>query len=258
MIQVIQRAFDIIGLLAEVPERPLDLGTVASKVGLHPATTARILKSLVDVGYVEQLGRRKGYVLGPVPYALAANGTYRKDLAQAAEPVLITLAREIDENVMLVAMRHAKRTIVCCVDAHPVLQVNPNVRQVYDPYISATGRLLLAHIAVTELESFLRLQGMPHERWPEVRAKEDLVGKLAEIRTQGQVLLSVGGETTGAATTVERHGEVIAAVGVHLATIRFSDKRKVEILAAMRSAGAAIAVALENSGAVKYTVGTRE
>ena len=51
MIQVVNRACDILEVLVETPDAPVGLGEVAGRVGLHAATCANILKTLVARGY---------------------------------------------------------------------------------------------------------------------------------------------------------------------------------------------------------------
>ena len=64
MIQVVNRALNILEIIAKNPDRELGLTEIADSVELNHGTCANILKTLVLRGYVEQAGAKKGYKLG--------------------------------------------------------------------------------------------------------------------------------------------------------------------------------------------------
>ena len=78
MIQVINRALDILEIVAANPEKPTALGEIADALGLNHGTCANIMKTLVTRNYLEQVGTKKGYILGAKSYALTNNDAYRK------------------------------------------------------------------------------------------------------------------------------------------------------------------------------------
>ena len=70
MIQVINRALNILEILAQEPDKEFGLSEIATAVELNAGTCANILKTLVYRNYVEQSGIKKGYKLGYMVYQL--------------------------------------------------------------------------------------------------------------------------------------------------------------------------------------------
>ena len=64
MIQVINRALNILEILAQEPDKEFGLSEIATAVELNAGTCANILKTLVYRNYVEQSGTKKRYKLG--------------------------------------------------------------------------------------------------------------------------------------------------------------------------------------------------
>lgn len=62
MIQVINRAFDILEFVATDPTRPKSLTEVAEAAGLNQGTCANIMKTMVNRRYLDQVVPRKDIV----------------------------------------------------------------------------------------------------------------------------------------------------------------------------------------------------
>ena len=99
MIGSLHKAFRVLELLADDQEQARPLGVIAARLGLNKATCAHVLKTLSELGYVEQLGPRQGYRLGPMAYALTRGRPYRRDLVAAAEPLMTELARQVGDQL---------------------------------------------------------------------------------------------------------------------------------------------------------------
>ena len=63
MIQVIERVEKILVYLSEHRKREVPLTEIADSLGMNRATCANILKTMKDLGLVEQNAYRKGYIL---------------------------------------------------------------------------------------------------------------------------------------------------------------------------------------------------
>ena len=64
MIQVLERAEKILSYLAMNRRREVPLSEIADSLGMNRATCANILKALKELGFIEQISYRKGYILG--------------------------------------------------------------------------------------------------------------------------------------------------------------------------------------------------
>ncbi len=221
MIQVLNRAFDILDYLAEEPETVRTLSNIVARVKLHPATCANIIRTLVSRTYVEQTGHRKGYVLGPMAYYLARRGPYRKSLIEIAQPHITALADTVREHVLLAVIRGNKRFVLCEAEGNPTVRINEELRLGADIYGTATGRLLLAYLPAPQLAVSLSTQGSPGKFWPEAATEKNMRRRLDEIRRAGFVVHQSCSDLTGIAFPVREQGEVTAALGLFLLAHRF-------------------------------------
>ncbi len=64
MTRAVSRAFEVLETLATAPQG-LRLNDLSRQVGLHKSTVFRLLRTLVDLGYVAQAGQRDLYALHP-------------------------------------------------------------------------------------------------------------------------------------------------------------------------------------------------
>ena len=62
--RAVSRAFEVLETLALAPQG-LRLHDLSHQVGLHKSTVFRLLRTLVELGYVAQAGQRDLYALSP-------------------------------------------------------------------------------------------------------------------------------------------------------------------------------------------------
>ncbi len=239
MVQVIERALEILEYIAREPETPRGLGEIAGQVELNAATCARILQTLVARGYVDQIAPKKGYRLGPMAYLLGARGPFRKDLVMLAEPLMLELARATRETVLLAALHQGRRILLAEVAGDQVVQIRGDQVQVFDPYRTATGRLLLAYLPAEARNAFVAANGLPEMRWPEAASPAGLEREMDTIRREGRVVRS-DGHVAGVALPLREGDTVPAALGMYLPAHRFEGEHRERILAGMAATAAAI------------------
>ncbi|GAB3958731.1 IclR family transcriptional regulator [Spirosoma harenae] len=235
MVLVVVKALDILELVAQDPGRAHSLTEIAETMQMNQATCVNILKTLVEKNYLEHLGRKKGYRLGPMAYNLTNNLSYSQDLVLVAKDIMEDLTHRLNETSILGVLRNQKRFIVHLVNSDQDLQVRSRTeRNIYE---TASGRLLLAFMPVRERESLLNVIGYPGpDIWPEATTSEGLDAELLLIQAHELCVTRSKTHIIGLAVPVRRHNQVIASLSIFLPEIRFSDDRKKEIEAELRSA----------------------
>jgi DNA-binding IclR family transcriptional regulator len=198
---------------------------------------------LVGYGFVDQPFPRKGYILGPMAYYVARRGIYRKDIVAVAEPLMEALARRTGETVLLAALRRDCRVLLAVVEGNQEVQVRPPGSLLDDVYITATGRLLLAHLPEREREAFIKKRGLPGPTWPEASTSDRLDRLLAEARRAGFIVLRAR-QHVQVAFPVFESGQVVAALGLPVPVFRFTRAAEPGLLAAARKTAAAISAKL--------------
>jgi IclR family transcriptional regulator, acetate operon repressor len=209
-------------------------------------TCANIVRSLVEHGYLESVGPRRGYCLGPKPFHLTRNAPYRKDLIDAARPHMQELVEGINETCLLSVLRANRRYVLFHVVHDSPLQIRTEFIREEDPCETPTGRLLIAHLSVAERDRFVDAAGFPGSRWNDIESREELEIACDGILRAGYCVKDPDqGESLAGVAFPVRHAEDLAALGVFLLSDRFKGKHKKGILASMRQTSQRIAESLE-------------
>lgn len=223
VIQVINRALKILEFVAERKERSCSLTEIAESQGLNQPTCANILKTLVDANYLEHLGRKKGYKLGPMVYQLTGDRSYNQNLLQVAQPEMENLTKKLNETCILGIIRNQKRFILHMVNSDQDLQVRSKSER--DIYETASGRLLLAFLAEKERDALISSIGLPKLAvWTGIRNRKQLDDAFEKIRKDGLAMTLSSSHIVGLAVPIEKNGVVVASLSVYLPESRYNRK----------------------------------
>ena len=80
MIQVLNRAFDILELVAIKRDSDIGLSEIADTLGLNHGTCANIIKTMISREYIEKTSSRGGYRLGSRCQYLTENFSFKNEL----------------------------------------------------------------------------------------------------------------------------------------------------------------------------------
>jgi len=240
MVQSLHRAFDILEYLARRGGEPAPLSEIARHTGLNASTCANLLKTLVSRSYVDQVGARKGYMLGPMALRLGRVRGYGSDLVQVAEPLLVALAAQVHENLVLSALHQDRLFELARAEGDSLLQLRRDLQLVERIYAAANGRVLLAYLPAEALAGFVARNGLPGTAWPEVGDTAALGQALAAVREAGQYEDVRADGLARASFPVWQDGEVVAALGLFAPAVRFSGEQRMSALAAVQETAAEI------------------
>jgi DNA-binding IclR family transcriptional regulator len=185
MIQVLNRASRLLELLAETGAAGRALGELATDSGLPPATCTRVLHDLASLGWVDQLGPRGRYRLGPRFAALAEARAYRRRLIAITEPILARLHERYGDRVVLAALRGDTGRLLLIEYGHPPGHAR-RYDEKMDAYASASGRALLAQLTWQQRRRWVNANSLPTaKQWPGVQRWNELGTECARIRRCG-------------------------------------------------------------------------
>lgn len=236
MIQVINRAIDIIEHIAQEPDRPKSLGDIADAVGLNHGTCANILKTLVSRDFIEQVAIKKGYTLGAKAYALTGNDSYRKDLLDAATDEMTALTMLLNENVLLAVLKGNQRIALLRTESKHDLQVRTLDQKV--AYDTASGRLLLAYLTEAEVEKFTGKYGLPSaDIWDEAATVDLFSQAIARIRRDELAIqITRGRQVIGLAVPIFKGIRPIASLSVYMPEYRYMATDRTRVLQELQAA----------------------
>ena len=233
MVLVVVKALDILEYIARDAGRAYSLTEIAGGLNMHQATCVNILQTLVEKNYLEHLGRKKGYRLGPMAYDLTNNAAYSQHLITAAKDIMEDLTAQVNETSILGVIRNQKRYIVHLVNSDQDLQVRSRTER--SLYETATGRLLLAYLPAKERDSLIATLGLPPALiWPEAHTQAGLETELNQIQADELCVTLSPTHIIGLAVPIRKQKQVIASLSIFLPEIRATDEKKTEVIHALR------------------------
>lgn len=240
MVLVVLKTFDILELVAQANGRGVTLTEISQELQINQATASNIIKTMTSKGYIEHIGKKKGYRLGPAAFMLTNEVPYGQELVNAARDVMEDLTARLNESSILGTLRNNKRYVLHVVKSNQEIQVQ--VRTDRNAYETASGRLLMAYLSEKELEKFLHANGLPDKTlWKEGSTVKGLHESLAKIRKESIAITHLAARhVRGIAVPIMLREEVVAGLSVFLPDYRYSVSRQKEIIHALREAARVI------------------
>jgi IclR family transcriptional regulator, KDG regulon repressor len=240
-VRSIERALQILSAFDdEHPER--GVSDIAELMGLHRATTHRIMITLLNCGYLERAPDGDKYRLG---LKLASTGlcvVNRLDFRREALPYMRQLVQEFKENCDLGVFEQGEVFGVEVVPGNHALMIAARPGFRLPLHCTASGRVFLAFLPDSERDSLLS-QPLKAYTAKTITSTSELRRQLAEVQKKGYGLddeeLEVGVRAI-AVPIRNRDGAVVAAMSIPGPASRMTKERVSEIAAALLEASAAI------------------
>ena len=125
-------------------ERPLGVSALADKFKLTKSNAHRILRTLVEMGYVAQLETGE-YAPTLKAWELGSLVLNRLDFLQVARPHLRKLNAETGESVYLATLKGMQVIYLEVFESRYPIRINATIGGSGPPHCSASGKLLLAY-----------------------------------------------------------------------------------------------------------------
>ena len=234
MVQVLIKAFDIIELVVQRNGQSISLTEISEELQINQATAANIINTIASKGYLEHIGKKKGYKLGPAAYRLTNEIPYEQDLVNASRPVMDELTVKLNESSILGVLRNHKRYILYAVNAVQEIQVQ--LRSERNIYETASGRILLAYLSEKELDRLIQQNGLPDAAiWAEARTKEGFIETLSQIKKEGIAKTHLNNRhVKGFAVPVFLNENVVAGLSIFLPEYRCTEVHEKEIMQTLK------------------------
>lgn len=184
----------------------------------EPVTSVyRMLATLAEAGWVEQLGPRGAYRVGSRMLALAGDLNRRLDIRRAAGPVLREIHQATGETTFL-CIRRGTRAV--CIERIDGIRVNSRVLKLGESlplHVGAAPRALLAFEQRTAWDEYAAVVTSSGTTWRDLRSRSEFLADLEQIRAQGFVR-SDNNVTPGIAAIgapiFDHRGDVVASLSV--------------------------------------------
>jgi IclR family transcriptional regulator, acetate operon repressor len=180
-VQSIERAFDLLEMLADA-DGALGLSELSTVSGLPLPTVHRLMRTLVNRGYVRQEASRR-YMLGSRLIRLGEISS--RMLGTWLRPFLAQLVRLTGETANLAMLDGDEVVYIAQVPSpHSMRMFTEPGRRVL-PHCTAVGKALLAQIPPGEARALLERDGMPAFTPATITDPDLLLAHLEVIRKQG-------------------------------------------------------------------------
>ncbi len=154
--RTLHRGLDVLETLARANEHELGPSAIGQRVGLDKATVMRLLRTLVEAGYVARDETTRRYRLTGKIVWLAHRATVRLDLRSVARPHLAALRDELGETVHLGVMDGLGVVYVDKLEADNSIQLVSAIGQTMPLHSTSLGKALLAALPDEEREGIYR------------------------------------------------------------------------------------------------------
>ena len=181
-VQSLERAFLILEVMAD-EGGIIGLSQLADRSQLPLATIHRLVRSLVDLGYVRQEANRQ-YSLGPRLMRLAAESGKR--IGVVADPLLNQAVAELGESVNLAILDDDE--IVYVAQAQPTgnfMRMFTEVGRRTHPHTTAVGKAILADRPDADVVALLQRTGMPRRTVHTLTTPKEFLEVLDLTRERG-------------------------------------------------------------------------
>jgi IclR family acetate operon transcriptional repressor len=180
-VQSIERAFRLLETMAD-HGGTMGLSQLAQESGLPLPTIHRLLRTLVDLGYLRQdAGRR--YVLAPRLIRLGESSGAM--LSVWARPHLERLVDELGESANLAMLDGDEVVYVAQVQSRRSMRMFTEVGRRVLPHCTAVGKALLAQMPAEQVAGLLRRTGMPEHTEHTITDPAVFAAVMAEVGERG-------------------------------------------------------------------------
>lgn len=218
-----QRGLAILSEFEKEAER-LGVREIARRLELNPATTQRLVNTLLDAGFLARDSDANGYVLGYKALSLGATQLNSNRLVSSSMEILQGLAKAAQVNTFLGTLLGDKVIYLLSIQSQGPIAINSKFGQPLALHSSALGKVILSQVSDSQFEALIHAN--PLERFTENTITDMAVlrEELARVRSQNYAIVcgenltginSVGALVRGA------NGQVAAAIsGAYAPTLQ--------------------------------------
>jgi DNA-binding IclR family transcriptional regulator len=198
MTRTLVRGLNILETLAAADEHGLGPSAIAAAAGLDKATVTRLLRTLIETGYVVQDPATRRYRLTGQILRLAHGVARNLDLQRVARPHLKALRDRLHETVHLGVMEDLSVYYIDKLEADHSIQLVTAVGRTMPLHSTALGKALLAALPEEEREAKYRRMDFAARTDRTICVLDDFRGEIRRTRARGYAIDDRENEPHGA------------------------------------------------------------
>lgn len=214
MIKSVGKAFRLLEILSH-SATPMRLRDIASTSEMTRSNAFRMLQTLRDLGYVQQIGDGSHYDLTLKAFETGARKVASNPLVSAAHPILQRLSERVSENILLSVREGVSSVVVDRIESSSFVRTFAHLGARAPLHAVSGGKILLA-FAPDDVMSVLASQ-LTKFTERTISSPEGLAKEIAKIRTHDYATTcrEINDAVSGIAVPIRsRHGDVVAALSI--------------------------------------------
>lgn len=180
-VQSLRRAFELLEAIADNGGF-VAVSTLAVESGLPLPTVHRLLRTMVNLGFVQQLPSRQ-YALGPRLIRLGESAS--RSFGVSVEPFLAELVERTGETANLAVLEGDVVVYVAQVPSKHAMRMFTEIGRRVLPHCTGVGKALLAQLSNDQVRQIVGRTGMPARTPSTITSYEALIADLDLIRARG-------------------------------------------------------------------------
>ncbi|WP_219419201.1 IclR family transcriptional regulator [Pseudonocardia nigra] len=245
-VQSVARAFELLEVMADAGG-VVGLSHLASVSGLPAPTIHRLIRTLVDLGYVRQELSRE-YSLGPRLIPLGENAS--RLVSVWAQPQLTRLVEVLGESANLAVLNGAQIVYIAQEPGRHAMRMFTEVGRRVSPHCTAVGKALLALMPPQRIHDILERTEMVAHTPNTITDPEAYLRELEKIRARGYAIAEgeqeLGVRCVAVAFT---SGPAPGAISISGPTTRMTDQLVQRAVPELQAAADAFVTELTQQGA---------
>jgi IclR family acetate operon transcriptional repressor len=240
LIQSVTRALDIIEVIAGERDG-LVLSELSDRVGLNSSTCHHLISTLVSRGYVQRLGRSRGYVLGQKVHELVDLAESELDPSEVLKGELRELGARIGRGVQFAVLMETSlltKLRFLTPDLNNGLVEPDELTKMKALHATATGKAILAWLPEIELVRVISANGLTKYTEKTITTLSGLIEDLRLVRRRGYSIddeeLQDGVVCIGAALR-DPGGAIVGSISTTIPSDQMTDTYKVDLTKTMVS-----------------------
>lgn len=227
-IQSLERGLAVINSFSR-DHNPQTLSEVASRTGLTRATARRVLLTLAELGYVDQVGR--SFSLTPKVLDLGYSFLSSFRVVEMAEPFMESLVEEVKESSSMSVLDGSEVVYVARVPTSRIMTIALALGSRLPAYPTSMGRVLLAGLSSREFDRYMADTDLERLTPHTVTDPKRFRSIIDRVRRDGYALVDQEleeGLRSIAAPIRNARGDVIAAMNISCHASRIDVERMLE------------------------------
>ncbi len=206
----------------------MTLTEIARRTALHKTTAFRLVRTLIDLGYLKQNGENQKYCLSPRVLNLGYALFQSMELKQLAFPYLEELSKRCGETVNMAVLDGYELVYIERIKTQQIVNINLHIGSRLPLYNTSMGRALIAYKPEEWLRQYIdMLETLPGAEEYAKNQGSKLLEILETTRSRGYAVNNedlAQGLRSVATQIRNAKGEVVAAINIAVPSARVTLK----------------------------------